>query len=688
MCIDYLKNKQLAMPPLRGEKLNRHRVANECCICHNPRRPFIDGHPDWRKVADHDHITGYYLGAAHDLCNRNRRVCFEIPVFFHNFRGYDGHIIVKSFSEHKDREIKIIGHSMEKYVQVKWGPNLSFRDSLQILKASLLQLTESFKKAGGNARFKHLDAVIQSIYGKKMGLDPEFDLLLRKGVFPYEYLDSIEKFHAEALPPIEQFHSSLREEDITEEEYEHAKNVCRSFNFKRFEEYLKLYLTTDVAQLADVFDDFRNTGEEGYRIDPAYCLSLPQFAWNAMLKKTNVEIELISDPEMYRKVQANIRGGICHASVRRAIANNKYMGGLFNKNEPSTYIFYFDIRNLYGWAMTQELPLSDFQWLSDEEVRDAHHALASDQKAIRDAWFKPRNRGARFIQAMDDFDAGVIDAHEANKHLENLVNLKQGYFLEVDLDYPEKHHDRDNEYPLAPELMEITADMHSEKHLELIRKYFGSAAPWSKKLICSLYPKQTYLVLGDLLEFYLNRGLKLVKVHSGIKFTTSKWIEPYIQYNTEQRHRFKDDETKKAFFKAMNLSVYGKTIENPAKRSDYRLFTDMNKARQMAEKPHCIDFRVFTPELIGLEMRKQSALINKPFQLGFAILEWSKLLMYRAYATLKDHFGPRMHMMYTDTDSMIVHLQSDDAYEELRDSPDLRALFDFSENPVNHPCKG
>ena len=108
----------------------RYNGATECCICHNKNRPFNNGDDDWRKVRDHDHVTGYFLGAAHNLCNKRRRVVFQIPVFIHNFRGYDGHLIVHAFNKFPDREIKVIGQSMERYLQVVWGKNLVFRDSL------------------------------------------------------------------------------------------------------------------------------------------------------------------------------------------------------------------------------------------------------------------------------------------------------------------------------------------------------------------------------------------------------------------------------------------------------------------------------------------------------------------------------------------------------------------------------
>ena len=116
-----------------------------------------------------------------------------------------------------------------------------------------------------------------------------------------------------------------------------------------------------------------------------------------------------------------------------------------------------------------------------------------------------------------------------------------------------------------------------------------------------------------------------------------------------------------------------------------KLFTDMEKAQSAAEKPHCIDFRVFKEDLVGVELRKVHQVINKPFQTGFAILEWSKLHMYRSYATLKDHFNEKMRLLYTDTDSMIFQVFTKDLYREILDMEVLRSMFDFSEIPIDHP---
>ena len=142
----------------------KYDAAIVCCICHNKNRPFDPDQDDWRTVHDNDHVTGYFIGAAHNLCNKRRRVVFQIPCFMHNLRGYDSHLIVQCFTLFPEREIRVIGQSMEKYMDIGWGKNLVFRDSFQHLSFSLERLVESLLKVGVH-KFVHLAQITERLYG-------------------------------------------------------------------------------------------------------------------------------------------------------------------------------------------------------------------------------------------------------------------------------------------------------------------------------------------------------------------------------------------------------------------------------------------------------------------------------------------------------------------------------------------
>ena len=192
-------------------------------------------------------------------------------------------------------------------------------------------------------------------------------------------------------------------------------------------------------------------------------------------------------------IQPYIRGGICHASVRYARANNKLMGSLYDPRQQTSYIMEVDANNLYGWAMSQEMPDGNFEWLSEEECRNMGLLLNYADGCIA------------------IFDTGLFDHRENEEDKKSLI-------LEVDLDYPPELHERDDDYPLAPEVMTFEPEITGEKQHNLRAQYFGAACPYSRKLICSFLPKKHYVVLGQLLRFYFDRGMRLAKVHRAIRF--------------------------------------------------------------------------------------------------------------------------------------------------------------------------
>ena len=236
-----------------------------------------------------------------------------------------------------------------------------FCDSLQFLPAFLEQLTASLAKTG-RGNFYNLHEVVSQIYP---GSDVE--LLERKSVFCYDYVDFFARLDELALPPREVFFNKIVGMECSEADYAHAQQVFADSQCENLKDYMKLYLRSDIYLLADVFQMFRNNSLNEFLLDPPYFVSAPQLAWNALLKHINQSIPLITDPEMYRMIQPNIRGGICHASVRYALANNRLMGSLYDTTKPSSYIMEVNENNLYGWAMSEEMPDGKFEWVSVDE---------------------------------------------------------------------------------------------------------------------------------------------------------------------------------------------------------------------------------------------------------------------------------------------------------------------------------
>ena len=378
----------------------------------------------------------------------------------------------------------------------------------------------------------------------KKNIKIHHSLLTRKGVYPYDYVTSIEKLQETKLPPKEAFYSLLYNEEISDEDYQHATNVWNIFNCQTLQDYHDLYLKTDVLLLADVFENFRKTCLNYYELDPCHYYTAPGLAWDACLKLTKRELQLLTDYDMLMMFEKGIRGGMTHISKRYAEANNKYMSH-FDKTKPSTYIQYLDANNLYGWAMSQKLPTHGFKWMKD------------------------------------------IDMPSTIKLLEK-KDTKKGYIFEVDLEYPNSLWEEHNDYPLAPEKMKINK---------------------TEKLVSTFLPKTHYVLHYKNLKQYLEEGMILKKVHCGISFYQSTWMEPYIRKNTELRKEAKNA-FEKDFFKLMNNSVFGKTIENIRKRQNVKLMDNKKKALKLSSEPNFDRATVFDKYLVAVHMKKNRSLFQ------------------------------------------------------------------------------
>ena len=234
--------------------------------------------------------------------------------------------------------------------------------------------------------------------------------------------------------------------------------------------------------------------------------------------------------------------------------------------------------------------------------------------------------------------------------------------LEVNLMYPKHLHKLHNDYPLAPERVTVNG---------------------VDKLIPNLRDKRKYIIHHETLKQYLSLGLKLYKIHRGITFKESAWLKPYIDLNTELRTKATND-FEKDFFKLMNNSVFGKTMENVRNRVDVRLVTEESKAKKLVSKPNYHHSTIFCENLVAVQMKKTTLVLDKPIYLGFSVLEISKTIMYDFhYNYIKPKYGDKAKLLFTDTDSLAYEVETDDFYKDI--SPDVRDRFDTSNYPEDHP---
>ena len=190
-------------------------------------------------------------------------------------------------------------------------------------------------------------------------------------------------------------YSKLNDEEISEEDYQHAINVWNTFNCQTLQDYRDLYLKSDVLLLADVFENFRKTCLKHYKLDPCHYYTVPGLAWDACLKETKQDLELLKDYDMLMMFEQGIRGGISHISKRYAEANNKYMKN-YDETKPSTYIQYLEANNLYGWAMSQKLPTHGFKWIDvnkSKVIKLLEKRIQIKVSYLRFTWIIPTHYG-------------------------------------------------------------------------------------------------------------------------------------------------------------------------------------------------------------------------------------------------------------------------------------------------------
>ena len=316
--INYEKKKMI---PLTKKEEKNHNKQKVCYIC---KKEFNKDDKKHYKVKDHCHYTGKYRGAAHNICNLRYRIPKEIPIVFHNGSAYDYHFIIKELVKEFDGNFKCLGENTEKYITFSVPLKKEIKNKNKIIEITYkIKFIDSYRfmstsdglhdnrcvdcKSCLNYMKTKAEKLIFRCFSCKKNYEKDFNkelikkfantynlcdndlnkfiLLLRKGIYPYEYMDNWEKFNETSLPDKASFYCGLNMENIDDIDYSHGNNGFKKFKLKSLEEYHDLYVQRDTLLLADVFENFRNMFIKVYELDPAHFLSLPGLAWQACLKK-------------------------------------------------------------------------------------------------------------------------------------------------------------------------------------------------------------------------------------------------------------------------------------------------------------------------------------------------------------------------------------------------------------------
>ena len=374
------------------------------------------------------------------------------------------------------------------------------------------------------------------------------------------------------------------------------------------------------------------------RSRPRTLLHQPGDFMRALLKKTGVELELLTDYDQHLFVEKGMRGGISMISKRHAKANNPLVDG-YDPEKPSRHILYLDANNLYGLAMSQCLPTGGFRWVDDSQQL-------------------------------------------AKTIAEQPADGSEGFIHELDLEFPEDLHNAHNAYPLAPERMVVQKKWMSEYQHNLLG--VGVAPTEVEKLVPNLHNKDRYVLYYRNLQLYMSLGMRLAKVPHAFRFDQNPWMEPYIRINIEFRKKAASD-FEKGLYKVMNNSVFGKSMENLRKRVDVKLVRshEEGKLRRLIASPAFARANIFDIDSAAIQNHKSRLVLNRPVYVGMNILDLSKHLMYDFYYNqLKVLYGDSCQLLYMNTDSLLLEIETEDVYKDMSQN---QGLYDTSDYPKDHP---
>lgn len=615
------------------ERNNEHRLLYwGIYVERSPVEAMRGVYTDGRSIVDFLNFLKGLVPANRGRAQRRDEAAKRVIVWFHNGSGYDFNFIFRELMNNpvfKDWRISGNLRGANKWQQMKvrlpeesGGGQIMFKDTFQFLTLSLAKLV-ACSKSDPRVFVKYHEQ-LRRRYGEERMTREMCEVVTQKNSLPYTYFTDEGKL-SEPMSAIMGTLSAAEQQ------------VAITLRFRTTEDWLRLYLMSDVLLLRCVFERAREQLRETHHVLFDRYVGLPSTTWHAWIKS------LAMLPEAQRPViplfnsdsealffKRMVRGGVTCASKRYAISDEEHT------------ILYLDVNGLYPHVMRRPFPAGDlsFAWMTREAL-DTVCALTHH-----------------------DFVERVCQIWK-NKHTWDWRGKRYaGGAFEVDMHLPEELHDHFAQFPLAPEHVEITEDLYEDN------VYLKTAMPGPddkerknsfKGLACTLWPKRRYQVHWRVLRWYIRQGMVVDKVYCMTLWTEERsYLKEYVELNMRLRDQHRDELTR-TLYKLMGNSLYGKTFENPFNHTGVSVISTDMKLYGLIEQGR-IHSIIYTGANGTLAVNEgERVVLDKPTYIGAIVLEYAKLHMYKLFYEKLDRAFPidqrRMELLYTDTDSFVLRVQ-------------------------------
>ena len=440
-----------------------------------------------------------------------------------------------------------------------------------------------------------------------------FELLKRKAFFPYEWLTEKNIYNKE-LPPIEDFYSSLKLQNISKEQYDETLRIYKELKCKNVKDYLEIYMKLDICLQAYIFNIFRDIIWNQFQIDCCKYITSCSLSLDLMLKYTGVKIQLFKDITMFDFVDSSITGGLCLASQNIA-----------DDNDNKSTISDTDVVSLYPFVMTQKLPISNYQFVSK-------------------------------------FDRHKYGQH---KNFSCLMNVEIYTNVKV----------LDNEilsqFPALISKSKISYDQLSEFQRKNLKENYVS----SEKLISHLGNDTNSYISFEMYEMMKSLGYK-INIKEILEYKHSDFMKPYIDFCFEKKSYYKSigDKNMSLTCKILMNSLFGVMMTRIQNFKNFKIVTLEDQVDKLTSKPNFITRNIINEDLSIIEMGKLSVVYSYPILIGSIILQNSKVHMYNyLYKIYPKLFGDDYKILYMDTDSIYskLNLSHEKYLEIVKNNPDI-----------------